>query len=272
MTRDWMSFQLLHPTWLNTDEHSARAITDVVPALVRHLRSADAGGRWHFRRGGAAGHVEVWFHTTSTVIDELEHRLRQQSRQHDWPVLVAPRAAELPDGAGSSALSAPLSALSSDFALDLLADGALPAEDQVVAAAINLRFLTEQLPVAARAPFLFHGWQHWSAGLTPAQRVELGEQAHKEAEDLLRATEEAVDRAHWRQPWQRYFAGLAAAVAAHGTPEHTTYALFEHAQATHNRLGIGAAAESVAARALRTALSRHAGAVPSLRQPVPAAA
>lgn len=269
MTRAWLSFRLLRPAGMNHDDHTARAISDVVPALVRHLRSADADGRWQFRHTGERDcDLEISFHSTPAVIEELEHRLRLQSSKHDWPVSLVPalRRPGPRDGAAESSLAAQLSAASSDFALELLADGGLAPDDHLNAAALNLRFLSGLLPAADRASFLFHGWQHWSRSLTPAQRIELGEQAAKEAEHIMRTTEQSVTQAHWLDPWQRYFRALESILdsqsSAAGTP--INYLLFEHAHLTHNRLGVPAGVEAVAARALRTALTAQPGEPPSL--------
>ena len=256
MERDWLSFRLLRPAGFDHDDHTARAVADVVPALVRHMRSADAEGRWHLGRTGGEPHgcLEVSFHSTPAVIDELEHRLHAQSAKHDWPMSLIPTAPAGSRFRAGSDVAAHLAAASSDFALDLLASG-LTERDHLPAAVLHLRFVSDLLPAAERTAFLFHGWQLWSRPLSPDQRMDLVEQSGQlgHLTGLLAPTQW---RADWREPWARHLRVLSSIVDTHAAAVGgaLTYLLFEHAHLTHNRLGIPVAVEAVAARALRTAL------------------
>ena len=263
MSRDWLSFRLPRLDGPFTDDHAARAMTDVVPALVRHLRAADSAGRWHFRRTdeGTSGELQISFLATPVVLGELEYRLRVHADRQGWPaVVVPPPARPGPGDPGTEPeLGDHLSAISSDFAMELLGLGFDPA-DQFRAAAFNLRFICGFLPEKQQLPFLFHGWQHWSRALTPAHRVELGERAAVESVHILRISAPDELRGHWREPWNRYFDAVTASVSTHAAAPNSAlaYVLFEHAHLTHNRLGVAPSAEAAAARALRTALAgRH---------------
>ncbi len=268
MTRTQLSFRLLTQASMKHSDHANRAMTEVVPALVSHLRSADAEGHWHFRREGGTldAEVEVCFHATPSVIDELEHQLRLQIRQHDWPMhLPGPRHSSAAPGSSGAASQAPsvadrLSACSSDFALNVLANGGLAAAERLCAAAANLRFVTEIMPGAAkpaeRAAFLFLGWQQWSRELSPAKRLALGGQACEVAPAILSQAAETIADSRWNGLWQDYFAAVESILASGQSPGlPVRYVLFEHAHLTHNRLGIPAATEALAARALREALA-----------------
>lgn len=260
MTREWFSFRLPRPTWSDHQEYPAQAISDVVPALVRHLRTADPEGRWHFRRHPAPpGEVlDVWFHTAPAVGDELAHRLQVQAARHDWPASpVRSRAGSPATGPDrTSGLLADLSVLSSDLALDLLGDGDLGPVAQLDAATRHLRFLSGLMPDRDRPAFLFLCWQHWSRELTADQRVELVRQADQQAAELLHP---AAGTDRWQHRWDRYFDEFNALLQGEaGDPDlPVNYVLFDHAHLTHNRLGIMAGTEALAARAVRAAL--HTG-------------
>jgi hypothetical protein len=257
MTREWFSSRLPRPAWSEQQEYPAQAILDVVPALVRHLRTADPEGRWHFwRHPEPPGEVlDVWFHTTPAVGDELAYRLHVQVTRHGWSAdPVWNRASAPASGAHrTTGLLADLSVLSCDFALDLLGDGDLDSAAQLDAATRHLRFLSGLMPPADRPAFLFLCWQHWSRELTADQRVERGRQADQLAMELLHR---AAGTAPWQQRWDRYFDEFCAVLQGDsGDPDQPVkYVLFDHAHLTHNRLGIAADTEALAARAVRTAL------------------
>ncbi|WP_155375125.1 hypothetical protein [Catellatospora vulcania] len=186
----------------------------------------------------------------------------QHAHRHDWPASATPPVAH-PGPAGTTGLSA----ASHHLALDLLATG-LPAAEHLRAAATHLYLLADLLRADIRAAFLFTGWQRWSAGLTPAARVALGELAQQEAVHLLRS----VAQASGHTPWQRHGERLRTAATELRDEPQLPYLLFDHAQSTHERLGIDAATQAVAARALRTALATGAVVPVPVRQPLPAAA
>jgi hypothetical protein len=252
MTREWFSFRLPRPTW-SDHQYPAQAISDVVPALVRHLRTVDPEGRWQFRRhpGPPGEELDVWFHTSPTVGDELAHQLHVQAARHDWP---ASPVRSRPD-APATGLLADLSMLSSDLALDLLADGDLGRAAQLDATSRHLRFLTGLMPHCDRPAFLFLCWQQWSRELAPYERVELVRQA---AEPLYRAA--GTDRC--QHGWDRYFDEFSAALQGDSADPDlpVKYVLFDHAHLTHHRLGIAAGTEALAARVLRAALRGGAAA------------
>jgi hypothetical protein len=178
MERDWLSFRLLRPAVSEHDEHDVSAAVGVVPALVGLMRSTDPGGSWRLGRAGGEAHgcIEVSFHSTGAVLDELKRLLPMSSTEHGWSSSVIPTppvGGRFPAG---SDLGAALAAASSEFALDLLASG-LTERDHLPAAALHLRVVSDLLPTGERSAFLFHGWQLWSRSLSPGQRVSLVEQS-----------------------------------------------------------------------------------------------
>ncbi|MFW6695348.1 hypothetical protein [Streptomyces sp. MAR4 CNX-425] len=234
-------------------DHVSLLVTDVLPALVSHLRSADGQGRWRLERHPESAPValEIRFESVPDVLGELEQRVQHAAARLGLSVEVSRT------GADGSGVSAALSELASELALKVLGGGPLDRAEQVSTAALHLRLLTELTPPGNRPAFLFLNWQHWSRTLGPALRVELHEQAEKLAPALLAGTVETARDHRHRPAWTEYGRALRTTVADHaaaGRPA-LAYELFDHAHHTHLRLGITVAAEAVAARALRSALA-----------------
>jgi hypothetical protein len=262
VTRNWLSFRLLKSLSMDHDDHAALALPAVVRELVDQLRSADVDGRWFFQRldGHPGPSLGLWFRSTTAVLHELEQKLRAESMKRDWPLTAdhyEPQRAKYASRRGVE-LATRLAAASSDFALDLL-DGGEPLPDaQLPLAVLHLEHLVELVPERDRRSFLFLCWQHWTAGMRPGQRIELGIHADCEAETVHRAVADIRMREHLDDSWQRYLRMIRGVTASRRPTDAPpmNYLLFDHAHLTHNRLGIPVAVEAQAARVLRAALGR----------------
>jgi hypothetical protein len=235
LTRNWAFFRVLGPSPAEAD----RRIPAIVPDLVAHLGTADDGGRWFFRRlREPVPHFGMWFHARPDVLTELERRLgtRQET-----------------DTAGPGA---DLAWIASEFALDILRDGVLPATAQLPVAAYLLDQVTDLVPAADRRTFLFLYWERWSRGIRPQQRLALAAGADAQDAQGLRAAGELFLHDRHERAVRRYLANLRqAALGAPRTPDlPRAYLLFTHAHLTNDCLGVSTAAEAMAARALRRTL------------------
>lgn len=244
VTRDWLYLRV----------RPGRPGDEVLRALAGRLRTADRGARWAFQRlvDRDGPHLGLWLHSRPEVLRELRAAARRTApddpitRQRHTPVGTR----YLGDVAARTATD--LSQLSSEFALDLLAAGG--PDPAVLFAVTHLAQLAELLPARDRAAFLFQCWLHRAAELSAETRHELMGLARADAGAVL----DAVAGQRWRpgQPaiWSDYLGRLPGVASAPGRLEPAPYVIFDHAHLTHNRLGIDAADEALAAQVVRTAL------------------
>ncbi|GAA2694964.1 hypothetical protein GCM10010428_74500 [Actinosynnema pretiosum subsp. pretiosum] len=232
--------------WLLADgggSSEPRAVTGVLPAVVRELRARDRAAHWSFLRGAGTG-VALWLGTTEAARGPVLAVLCAEAA--DRGLRVDP--AEADDGLPVEQL-VEVATASSDLAVAVAA-GTGPGwgDDlgEAGAQATVLHHLAELVALApepARPPFLFHCWQSWSRPLSPTARTE------------------AAVAAQGRPPggrvvgpagaWRRYLEQLRTA-ADRRRPALPL--LCEQAALTHNRLGVSAAVAARAALTLRTAL------------------
>ncbi|WP_051966417.1 lantibiotic dehydratase C-terminal domain-containing protein [Kitasatospora mediocidica] len=257
MAQSWSFLRLPKPLGTDTEDHVEQAISKVGPVLADRLRDRDPSVLWSFQRladapGSALG---LWFHSADPLRQELEAAVRAVAASHDWPVAAehGGRPADHHDSLPARRLAERLAALSSDFALDLLRDGRLDADRQFEMAVLHLGSLVSLVPARERASFLFTLWQHRSQAMAPAERVRVSEAARRQADVIPVLLDGRLDSGVW--------AGYTRAVDAIvsdvplGAAVPVNFLLFEHAQLTHDRLGLSLAAETLAANALRGALA-----------------
>lgn len=236
----------------------------VVQELVAYLRSADVGARWSFQRLGddADPRIDLRFRTTDDVGWELDRRLRLVAAEREFEVVVDRH--QRPDDHRLSHAAAEfadeLASASSDLALDLVRDGELAADRQLVLATSHFRQLAHLIPDPERASFLFTYWQHRTRGMTPEERIELSRQAERQGDAIFRAASELRWQGNQEAAWHRYLARLRARTADRRAAgiEPMNYLLFDHAHRCHNQLGISVTAEALAARVVRVAQADQA--------------
>ncbi|MEV5959490.1 hypothetical protein AB0M11_38100 [Streptomyces sp. NPDC051987] len=234
------------------------------------LRAADPGSRWFFHRreDGGALVVDVWFHSHDSVLTDTADRLRGREgggSPSTWSFGSPPG---VPAGAfsGSPAaegLTVALASASSDLALAALRDGGLPEDTQRSLALLHLRTLAGLVPDAHRLGFLFLYWESRATELSPGERTRIAQLADRHvAEQVSEQSEDIWRGEHEETSWRDYVRATRALVPGDaGAAPPVNYLLFRHARETHARLGIPAATEAFAARAVRAAL-RAAPAVP----------
>ncbi|MCJ1678331.1 hypothetical protein MTF65_13430 [Streptomyces sp. APSN-46.1] len=259
MSRDWLFVRIPNPLRNNQNEdHSSRVLSTAVADLAGHLRLADPEGNWQFRRPdrSAGSNLGLWFHSTHEVLEELERRLRAHTAAHNWPVITDrydPPTAKYRTSQ-TIRLADRLATESSEFALRLLQDGGPRPEERLPLATLHLWHLCALMAPADRAAFLFHFWQFGTDDLGPAGRVQLAAEADGYAATLLSSPPE-VDG----QVWERYVPAVRSVIGGRqdtGVP--VNYLLYDHAQLTHDRLGIPTATAALGARALRGVLAAGA--------------
>ena len=187
---------------------------DDVSAAAGVFRSADPNGEWYFLPHNGA-FVPLAFHATATARARL--------------------ADIAPGRPGAAPGDLPVHHASSELAL------ALRAHDVENLLVGHLAEVTAGLTTGDRAAFLFHCWQLCSAELEPADRVRLARRADVLAKE---ATTQTAIPPHALAAWHRYLTALRASYT-------TNYSLFRHSQLTHERLGVPAADQALAARVLR---------------------
>ena len=247
MSRGWTYFRI---PGTNPGMPTEQAISEVVPPLVEHLHAADPDGRWFFQRPAAEQAFGIGFHATEPVLDELERLIEVESTKHDLPAL-----AQYLDGR-SAEIARELSSASSEFALDLLRLADLDdAHEQLATAVRHLCCLVGLTPESDRHSFLFLSWEQAAGRLLPEQRLAVARRAEGEATPIVRDAAGTADVTEERV-WQRYLATVREITDECRTDGElpTNYLLFEHTHLTHDRLGIPAETEALAAQVTRTAL------------------
>ncbi|MEU7384963.1 MULTISPECIES: hypothetical protein [unclassified Streptomyces] len=229
MTADWSFCRLFGPT-------SADALFSLVPDLVGLVRAEDPHALWSFRR--LPDSLVLRFRSSA----DIGRLAREMDDRRLWTVRTGryePQTTKylnLPE----TKLADELASTSSDFALTALRDG----RPGLTAAVWHLRRLVELIPEPDRASFLFHCRQHWVSPLTPARRVE-----------LTTAAEVSLEPFDAPEAWQQHLDAVRQIVTtAGGMP--TRFLLFDHAQITHNQLGVDNAGAALAARVVRSTAGR----------------
>ncbi len=245
MSRYWLFCRLSGPEWAQHPRAATPGLPAVVPGLVRALQDQDADSRWFFHPYGdrSTPGIGLWFHSTVPVLNALKDRLAADHPdwQTTYPGTLGPEIAE------------ELSTASSELALDVARRGGLAADQQLALAVLHLRELVGLVPPADRQAFLFLCWQHWTDGLAPERRTELGRLACAgPVPGLAESVTEQVQIS-----WQHYLDTVRLTVAEQQLTGAlpVNYLLFDHAHLTHRRLAITAEAEALAARLVREELS-----------------
>jgi hypothetical protein len=265
VARDWSFIRLLEPLRTEHGAHFTAGLPEVVSGLAAQLRAGDAAARWSFLPlcDQHGPHVGLWFYSTPDVRTGVEHSLRAEADRRGWQVLGDDYAAPTAKYNSEHLLdrAAALAEVSSDLALALAGNGTLTGYPETTIAVLHLAYLVELIDESKRAAFLFHCWEHWSRELTPEHRVELASQAPDQIERELRTAADARLLESASEWWRRYLAGVRANTTDLAGP----YLLFDHAHLTHQRLGISARTEALAARIVRTGLTAESFPIPQLQ-------
>ncbi|KUO23038.1 lantibiotic dehydratase C-terminal domain-containing protein [Streptomyces dysideae] len=255
MNRQWLFVRLPNPMRSRPENHAARVVSTLVTELVGRLRTQDPEALWQFRGPGAGGEPDLglWFHSAEPVLKDLERRLLARTSAYNWPMITS---TYLPETAkyrtpGTLRMAHRLATESSSFALELLRDGGLGPTDRQWLAVAHLSRVSTLVPERERAAFLFHFWQFGTAGLAPADRLELAAEADARAAAPVDACVPGD-----AELWDGYLSSVRAAVATgrdDGMP--VNFLLYDHVLLTHERLGVPARTEARAARTVRSALA-----------------
>jgi hypothetical protein len=152
--------------------------------------------------------------------------------------------------------AAHLASASRDPALETASGGELSAQAQEALALLLVQAAVRLVPEPQRPGFLFLSWQTAAAALSPHERVQIAARADRYGPERTRRAADHIPRGgDVEAAWRRYVETAQNIVATDDrTGPPTNYLLFEHARQTHTRLGIPAATESFAARAVRVSL------------------
>ncbi|MEU1194324.1 lantibiotic dehydratase C-terminal domain-containing protein [Streptomyces sp. NPDC005859] len=255
MNRQWLFVRLPNPMRSRPENHAARVVSTVLTELVGHLRAQDPQALWQFRGPGAAGERDlgVWFHSSEPVLRDLERRLLARTAAYNWPMITSAYAPETAKyrTAGTLRTAHRLATRSSSFALELLREGALGPADRQWLAVAHLSRVSALVPERERAAFLFHFWQFGTAGLDPADRLELAAGA-----DALAAAPDDACVPGDATLWDGYLSSVrACAATSREDGMAVNFLLYDHVLLTHERLGVAARTGARAARTVRSALA-----------------
>ncbi|MFI6822857.1 hypothetical protein ACIBJE_18155 [Micromonospora sp. NPDC050187] len=249
LERSWMFAHLAVPGGGCPDARAAELVGTVVAGLVAAVRAADPQARWFYDRIGprAGPRLRVGLHASAVGLDAARRRLDGDPTSTLTPDPYAVR---------DAARGGPLAQAGSELALSLLGgDAPWLAGMELPLAVAHLRHLCDLMPVADRPAFLFLHWQDRSRSLSAAHRRDLAVQADTGAEKIVLAAGDLPSTGTVAAAWQRYLDRVTEVMGGdHATPRG--FLLAEHAQLTHERWGIDAAVDSLAAMALRLALRR----------------
>lgn len=233
------------------DAAAAELIGTVVADLVDAVRAVDSSARWFYDRTvtRTGPRLRLGVQATPAALDTAHRRLAADpvASLVDTPYVVR-------DAARGGALAQ----AGSEVALALLG-GASPwlVGMELPLAVAHLRHLCDLVPAADRPAFLFLHWQDRSASLTGEQRRELATQADAAAEKIVLAAGDLPSTGAVADAWQRYLDRVTEVMSEDHTPTPHNFLLAHHAQLSHVRWGVDAAADSLAALALRLALRRE---------------
>lgn len=246
MERSWLFAHLAVPDGGCAEARTAELVGGMVAGLVAVARRADPDAHWFFDRldSPTGPRLRVGLHATEAALDAVRRGHPAASFATDaYPVRDAARG-------GSLAYA------SSELALVLLGgDACWLAGIELPLAVAHLRHLTDLLPAADRLGFLFLHWQDRGRCLTGAHRRDLAAQADADAEKIVLAAGDLPLAGAAAIAWRRYLDRVAEVVRGdHQAPRG--FLLAQHAQLAHQRWGIDAAVDALAAMALRLALLR----------------
>lgn len=246
MERSWLFAHLAVPECGRAEASLAGLVGGALAELVAAARRVDPEAHWFFDRldSPVGPRLRVGLHATDAALDAVRRRHQAAS--------FATEAYAARDAARGGALAY----ASSELALTLLGETSCWLNgSQLPLAVAHLRHLTDLLPAADRLGFLFLHWQDRGRALTGAQRRDLAAQADADAEKIVLAAGELPLTGVAANAWQRYLHRVAEVVSRdHAVPRG--FLLAQHAQLAHQRWGIGAADDALAALALRLALIR----------------
>ncbi len=246
MERSWLFAHLAVPEGGCAEARTAELVGGVVADLVAAVRRVDPDAHWFFDRldSPSGPRLRVGLRAAGAALDTVRRRYPAASFATDaYAVRDAARGGRL-------------AYAGSDLALTLLGgDAGWLAGIELPLAVAHLRHLVDLLPAADRLGFLFLHWQDRGRSLTGAQRRDLAAQADADAEKIVLAAGELPLAGAAAVAWQRYLDRVAEVVRQeHRAPRG--FLLAQHAQLTHQRWGIDAAVDALAAMALRLALLR----------------
>ncbi|MGQ4733131.1 MULTISPECIES: hypothetical protein [Streptomyces] len=247
MTRDWLFCHL-----------SGAGPRDLCGLLrsVPELRSPDTGTLWFFdrsRTGSGAHGLDLWFHSAPGTLREIGRLLGSGAVLPTAVAVVEYRDRPMNHpGTRGFDLADQLADVSSRLAVGL-AEGAPPSGDPLDLAVLHLRHLVGLVAERDRSAFLFHCWQHWTAALEPAHRVDLGLRAELAAGPGPHATIGPGPDAP--AAWQEYVRATQGLTSALAGAAEANFLLFDHARRTHVRLAIPVSVAALAARVVRAELS-----------------
>ncbi len=269
MSRRWVNYHLR--TADRAIPGARSALPSGLPEAVASLRAADAGSQWFFQRweDGGVPVADVWFHSYDSVLTDTVNGLGGKGASGDSPPSQSFRtrpgasAGVFGGSPATEGLAVALASASSDLALAVLRDGALPEDTQRSLAVLHLHTLAELVPDAHRLAFLFLYWEARAAGLSPGERTRIARLADRHATEPAALPSVDVWRTERAEAsWRDYL--RAAHTLVPGQTEAASpmnYLLFRHALQTHARLGVTAGTDAFAARTVRAAL-RAAPALP----------
>ncbi|TXS58187.1 lantibiotic dehydratase C-terminal domain-containing protein [Streptomyces sp. t39] len=260
MTHHWLHARVPAPYGTGHHGISHPQPPETLRELTRDLRAADRSSRWFFHWGETGRNPEIgfWAHSASPELREVENRLRTEI----LPSGTDSRIAYLPDTEGRPPhhqeacdieFADDVAMASSELALAVAREAALPDTALLALATWHLRHVVALVPEPGRKGFLFQCWQYWTEGLTPERRTELCERSRHTAPTLADGLPPMSPEV--AGAWDEYLRTLRRAAgtwAAEGAP--VNYLLFDHAHLTHRRLRIPAVTEALAARTVRAVL------------------
>lgn len=235
---------------------TVRRIALILRPVLDRLLGDPSHCRWSFQRlpdVRVGTSVRLSFHAATPVLDALEAQSEQALDELGWQTSTDRELfrADVP----ADRVGMVFSTLSSELALALLVESALPAAAKRAFAVTHLLRLVTLVPEADRATFLFTCWRDSSARMSRAQRVVIAREADRwDSCPVREDVEFAWDHGRTGQ-WQRYLDAIGELAAdARAAELPLNYLLFDHARLTHNRVGISPDNEGFAAWLLRSAL------------------
>ncbi|MEU3569795.1 hypothetical protein AB0E96_15400 [Kitasatospora sp. NPDC036755] len=257
------------------DPRAAEGVSEsyaAIPALVDEVRRKDPGARWFFHRpaDGDRWGGGLWFHAEEAALEAVSGAVPEAAPVRSGDA-AGPVGAGLHRESGERPepprpafdgvhLDDELAFRSGELALETLRHGPLDEERQLGFAVLHLGRLVELLPESERPAFLFLYWQERVGRLSREERLRAAERADVHGAALAAAaTPEGFGNFRSGElagtALRNYLDAARSAVEAPARPDApANYLLFGHARHTHERMGIPASTDALAARALRTAL------------------
>jgi len=246
LERRWLFVNLAAPNGAVAPARAATLPGPAVGALIAAARQADPDAHWYFDRldSPTGPLLQIGLHATDAALDAVRHRCPAAAQDTGAYAII------------DAARGGLLAHASSELALTLLGESVWLAGCELPLAVAHLRHLTDLLPVADRPGFLFLHWQDRGRRLTGAHRRDLAARASTEAEKIVLAAGELPLSAAAAIAWRHYL-GRVADVGAAEHPVPRGFLLAQHAALAHQRWGVDAADDALAAMALRLVLVRE---------------